>query len=275
MGLRINTNLGSLSAQRQLGQSQRKLETNLRQLASGDRFSDPLAGAGDYAIAEKLKGQIKGQKAAQFNAENAISFVQIAEGGLNEQTNILIRLRELAVQSASDTFGDGEREMLDMEFQQLKTEFDRIANTTQFGSHKLLSGDDKTYEFQVGVYKGDDNVIRYDSNTDTTASAAGISGLSVSDHGDARDALEDIDTAINHIAKARANFGAVQSRLQSVANNNAIQVENLEAARSRIADTDVAEATAEMFKNQALQHFQVSVLAQANQTPLSVLKLVA
>lgn len=275
MGLRINTNLSSIAAQRQMVQSQRKVETTMKQLSSGDRFADPLAGAGDFAIAERLKGQIKGQKAAQFNAENAISFVQIAEGGLNEQTNMLIRLRELAVQGSSDTFGDGERGMLDMEFQQLKSEIDRVAKTTQFGSHKLLSGEDKSFEFQVGAFKGEDNVIKYEANTDTTASALNISGLSVADHGDARDALEDLDNAIGEIAKARANFGAVQSRLQSVVNNSGVQVENLEGARSRIADVDVAEATSEMFKNQALQQYQISVLAQANQFPQNVLRLIA
>ena len=275
MGLRINTNLGSIAAQRQLAKSSLDVERNMKQLASGDRFSDMTEGAGDFAIAEHLRGQIKGMRAAKMNAENATSFVQIAEGGLNEQNNILIRMRELAVQSASDTFSDKERDMMNMEFQQVKSELDRIAQTTQFGSHKLLAGEDKEYEFQVGAYKGEDNIIRYESSTNTTSSELGISGLDVSDKGDARDALSDIDDALDGIAKARANFGAVQSRLSSVVNNSDTQIENLEAAHSRIADTDFAQGVSEMFKNKALMQYQVAVLAQANQFPENVLRLLA
>jgi flagellin len=275
VGLRINTNLASIAAQRQLVQSQRKVESKIKQLASGSRFSDPTVGAGDFAIAERLRGQINGTRSAQMNADNAISFVQIAEGGLNEQNNILIRMRELSVQGASDTFDDKEREMLDMEFQQLRSEVDRIAQTTQFGSHKLLSGDSKSFEFQVGAYKGEENVIKYESNTNTTASGLGVSSLSVDDRNEALDSLESIDEALTALAEARSNFGAIQSRLQSVVSNAAVQHENLQAAHSRIADTDFAEATSEMFKQQVLQQFQVAVLAQANQFPLNVLKLLA
>ena len=247
----------------------------MKQLASGDRFSDMTEGAGDFAIAEQLRGQIKGLKAARFNADNATSFVQVAEGGLNEQSNILIRMRELAVQAASDTFSGNEREMLGVEFGQLKSEFDRIAKTTQFGSHKLLSGDTKEYEFQVGAYKGPDNVIAYKSNTNTTASEVGISGLDVQDVGDARDSLSSIDDALLAIGRARANFGAVQSRFESVVNNASVQIENLEAAHSRIADTDYAESVSELFRNRSLQQYQIAVLAQANQQPENALRLLA
>lgn len=273
MGLRINTNLGSIAAQRQLSLSHREVERNMKQLASGDRFSDMTEGAGDFAIAEHLRGQARGMRAAQMNAENATSFVQIAEGGLNEQSNILIRMRELAVQSASDTFSDTERGMMDMEFTQLGQELDRIAQSTQFGSHRVLAGDSKSYEFQVGSNKGEENIIRYESDTDTTASALSISGLSVSDKSDARDAMETIDEALTSVSKARANFGAVQSRLSSVVSFTGTQVENLEAAHSRIADTDFAEAVSEMTKHKALEQYQIAVLAQANQFPENVLRL--
>lgn len=275
MGLRINTNLASIAAQRQLVKSHREVERTMKQLASGDRFSDMTEGAGDFSIAEHLRGQLQGMKAARMNAENATSFVQIAEGGLNEQSNILIRMRELAVQSASDTFGDTEREMMNMEFQQIKQEFERIAQTTQFGSHKLLSGESKEYEFQVGAYKGEDNIIKYEADTDTTASGVGISGLSVDDRGDAGDALSDIDEAMVAIGKARASFGAVQSRLDSVVNNADTQIENLSAAHSRIADTDFADAVSQMTKQRALEQYQIAVLAQANQFPDNVLRLLA
>ncbi len=275
MGLRINTNLGSIAAQRALAQSQRKVDSNLKQLASGDRFSDMSEGSGDFAIAERLRGQIAGTKAARTNAENAISFVQIAEGGLNEQNNILIRMRELSVQAASDTFGDEERAMLDLEFQQLTEELDRIAQTTQFGSHKLLAGENKNFEFQVGAFSGKENIIKYSSNANTTADELNVSGLSLEDRSDAREALSDIDEALLALAETRAGFGAMQSRLESASSNNSVQIENLSAAHSRIADTDYAMAASEMFKNQALQQYQIAVLSQANQFPKNVLHLLA
>lgn len=275
MGLRINTNLGSLAAQRNLSVSSREIDRSMKQLASGSRFADMTEGAADFAIAEHLRGQISGMKAARMNAQNANSFVQIAEGGLNEQNNILIRQRELAVQSASDTFSDTERSMVDQEFQQLSQEFDRIASTTQFGSHRLLSGESKTYEFQVGAYGGKENIITYQANTDTTANGVGVSGMSVGDKSDARDSLDSIDSALEKIANARANFGAMQSRLDSVESNAGVQIENLEAAHSRIADTDVAQAASNLIKNQALQQYQIQVLSIANQFPSNVLKVVA
>lgn len=275
MGLRINTNLASISAQRQLGKTQRALEKTAKQLASGDRFSDLTEGAGDFAIAEHLRGQIKGQRAALSNSQNAISFVQIAEGGLNEQNNILIRMRELAVQSASDTFDDKDREFIDSEYQQLVQEIDRIAQTTQFGSSKLLAGNSKTYEFQVGSYGTPQDVIKYTSDANTTASALDVSGTDVTDKYDSRDNLETIDEAITKIAGQRAKFGAIQSRLDSVVNNSQTQIENLEAAHSRIADTDIAEAASEFAKHQVMTQYQTAVLAQANQYPSYALRVLA
>lgn len=274
MGLRINTNLPAIAAQRSLSRTQRDLERVSKQLATGDRFADLTEGAGDFAIAENLKAQIKGQRAAQFNAENAISFVQIAEGGLNEQNNILIRLRELAVQSASDTFSEQERELLNYEYTQLTQELDRVAQTTRFGSTKLLAGDNRTFEFQIGSYGTSNDVVKFTSDTNTTASELDISGSSITDKYDARDQLETLDKALFKMSQARAKFGAVQSRLESVVNNSGVLVENLEAARSRIADTDIAKATAEFSKNQILQQYQTAVLAQANQFPLGLMKLI-
>lgn len=274
MGLRINTNLGSIAAQRHISQTQRKAEVAMKQLSSGSRFADMTVGAADFAIAEHLRGQIVGMKSARMNAQNATSFIQVAEGGLNEQNNILIRQRELAVQSASDTFSNTEREMMDEEFQQLAQEFDRIAETTRFGSHKLLSGESKEFEFQVGAYAGAENIIKYKSETDTTSSGLGIDGMSVSGKSDARSSLEDIDEALQRVAKARANFGAMQSRLESVDNNAGVQIENLTAAHSRIADTDVAEAVSEMYKQKALQQYQLQVLGEANQFPANVVKFI-
>lgn len=275
MGLRINTNLASIAAQHQLGKSQRKNEGTMRALASGNRFDNPGESSAQYAIGEHLRGQISGMRSAKMNAENAYSFIQVAEGGLNEQNNILIRLRELAVQSASDTFSNTEREFIEQESSQLIAEFNRIAETTSFGSNKLLNGDEKEYEFQVGSYGGEENRITYKADTDTRASSLNVDSINMDDRNDARDALETIDEALQKVAGARSRFGAIQSRLDSVLNNQNVQIENLEAARSRVADTDVAQAVSEMYKQQALQQYQISILAQANQFPSNILRLIA
>lgn len=275
MSLRINTNIASLSAQRSLDVSQRRLETTLKQLATGNRFVNSAEGPGDFAVAERLRSQSRGQRAARGNAENATSVVQVAEGALNEQNNILIRMRELAIQASSDTFADPEREMMEIEFQQLLAENERIAQSTRFGSQQLLAGHSTTMEFQVGTGNTSNDIVKFSSDANTTSSGLDIDDLSVADKFDARDSLEYIDDAMVTLAKNRANFGAMQSRLESVVANADVAIENLEAAHSRIADTDFAAASAEMFKQQALQQYQVSVMAQANQYPQSVLRLIA
>lgn len=274
MGLRINTNVASLAAQRQIGLSQSRSQGEMKALASGNRFDNPAESSADYSIAEGLRAQISGMKSATKNAENAQSFVQVAEGGLNEQNNILIRMRELSVQAASDTYSDQERELLQQEYGQLQQEMDRIALTTSFGSTKLLSGDSKEYEFQVGAYKGEENVIKYKADTNTRSGELGVDSLDISDRGSARDSLDSLDEAVVKIAQARANFGAIHSRLDSTINHGNVQVENLEAAHSRLADTNIAEAASSMYKQQALQQYQISVLDQANRFPGAVIRLV-
>lgn len=275
MGLRINTNVASLAAQRQISLSSRQSEGVMKALASGNRFDDPTESTAARSISEQLRGQVSGARAGLRNAQDAQSFIQVAEGGLNEQNNILIRMRELAVQAASDTFSDVERGMMNAEFSQLQAEVDRIAKVTQFGTTKLLAGQSKDLEFQVGSYKGDENVVKFKSDTDTGGSALGVSGLTVDDKGDARDAIEELDNALVKMGQARSNFGATQTRLDSTINNAGMQIENLSEAHSRMADTDVAEAVSKMYRNQALQQYQIAVLAQANQTPGSILRLVA
>lgn len=273
MSLRISTNMAALAAARGLSQSQRSIERSMKQLASGSRFSDASVGAGEFAISERLRGQISGVRSGRDNADFAYQFVAVAEGGLSEQNNILVRMRELAIQAASDTLSDQEREFLDYEFQNLNQEVDRIAQTTRFGSQKLLMGDGSSLEFQVGPYKGEENLIRYHSITNTTSRELDIEGLEVADKGDARDSLEAIDEALGKIGEARAYFAAISSRLQAVSANAGVQLENLSAAQSRLADTDIAEAVSEMTRHQILQQFQTSVLAQANQIPTMALKL--
>jgi flagellin len=275
MALSINTNLASNAVQRQMSKTGREMLGSLKQLASGDRFSDLSENAGDFAIAEELRAQIASQRAAKQNAENAVSFASIAEGGLSEQNNILIRLRELAIQSSSDTVGELEREMLDMEFQQLNSEMDRIAKSTSFNSQKLLAGDEKEYVFQIGANGGEEDRLRYKANANTTAASLGTDGLSVVDRNEARNSLEVIDEGLETLATARAGFGAIQSRLSSVINNSDVQVENLEAARSRIADVDLAKTVSEVTRNRVIQQYQASMLAQANASQEQVLRLIA
>lgn len=275
MGLRINTNVPSIAVQRLISQTQRGSEGAMKSLASGDRFDNPNESSADYSIAERLKSQTRGLEAAKQNSENAQSFIEVAQGGLNEQNNLLIRMRELSVQAASDTYSDEERDLMQTEFLQLQQEITRIADTTKFGSTKLLSGENKKYEFQVGVDKGSENIITYNNRTDTRAGALGVDGDDISDKSDARSSLSDIDDALLKVAQARSNFGAVQSRLDSTINNTAVQIENLQSAHSRLADTDVAKAVSDVSRYQALQQYQIAVLAQANQFPGNVLKLIA
>lgn len=274
MGLRIATNTASIAAQRVLNKQQKRAEHSAQALASGSRIVNAADDAAGLAISENFKGQLRGIAAARNNANNAISFSQVGEGGLNEVSNILVRLRELGVQAASDTVGETERGFLDNEAQQLIQEADRIAKTTQFGNTKLLDGSGGRLEFHVGSQGGPENIISFDFDADATTGSLGIDGISVGDKSEARSSLEAVDEAIQKVGALRANFGAMQSRLESTVSNLDVSYENLSAANSRIRDTDVAKETAEMASASILQNTAVSVLAQANQLPNVALKLV-
>lgn len=274
MGLRIATNTASIAAQRVLNIQQKRAEHASQALASGSRIVNASDDAAGLAISEGFKSQLKGISQARNNANNAVSFVQVGEGGLSEVSNILIRLRELGVQAASDTVSDTEREFLNKESSQLVAEADRIAKTTVFGTKKMLDGTAGNMEFQVGPSSGKDNVIKFDFSADATASSLGIDGVDISDRGGARDALESVDKAMTEVGKFRASFGAMQSRMESAVSNLDVSYENLAAANSRIRDTDVAKETAEMASANILQNTAVSVLAQANQMPAIAMKLV-
>lgn len=274
MALRINSYVPSLAAQRQLTKTAREIEHSQIALASGKRIVNAGDDAAGFAISETLRGQVSGTRQAQSNAENAVSVIQTAEGGLNEQNNILVRLRELAVYSASDTIGDREREFLDKEYQQLTQELDRIAKTTTFGDKKLLEGTGEEFEFQVGANRDSNNIIRFRLESDTTADALGIDGLSISDQDDARDNLEDLDDALANVAEARATFGAMQSRFQYTIDHLALQGDNLDEARSRITDADIAKEVSNLVTNQIRQEAGISVMVQAKQDAQRVLKLI-
>jgi flagellin len=274
MGLRIATNMASISAQRTLQAQQKRAEHSSAALSSGSRIVHAADDAAGLAISESIRGQTRGISQARSNAFNAISAVQVSEGGLNESSNILIRLRELGVQAASDHIGDRERGFLNMEAQQLTQEMDRIAKTTVFGDRKLLDGSGGKLEFQVGAFAGEDNVISYTLNSDARIDNLGIEGLSVESKDDARESLAKVDEALMKVGEMRANFGATQSRLDSTVSNLDIQYENLSAANSRIRDTDIAKETSEMASAQILQNAAVSVLAQANNFPAVAMKLI-
>jgi flagellin len=274
VALRIGTNVAAIAANRSLSRTSDEMEKSLGRLASGQRIVRPGDDAAGFAISEQLRGEEKGLMQARRNADNAIGLIQVAEGGLSEQNNIVVRLREIATQAASDTVSDTEREYLDTEFQSLVSEADRIAESTRFGQKKLLVGSDESFDFYVGT-SGDpaSDVINYKLSANTKASSLGISGLGVSDKSDARSSLGDLDESLMKLAEARAGFGAIQGRLEIAGNNLDVQRENVASARSRIADVDVAEESSNLAKSQVLQELGVAVLAQANQNPARALKL--
>lgn len=276
MGLRIATNTQSLRAQTSMNKVEAQKSDSLAKLSSGSRINKAGDDAAGLAISEKLKANIRGSQQATRNAGDGISMIQTAEGGLNEVSNVLIRLRELSVQAASDTVGDTERKFADLEFQHLTQEVERIAASTQFNGKSLLSGEGDTMEFQVGIMNDAKNDRLSYKPQDSSARAAdlGIASLGVQTKADAQENLEKIDSAINGVNGNRASLGALQNRLQSTISNLETRTENLAAANSRIRDTDVAAESAELAKANILSAASTSVLAQANQSGSSALKLI-
>ncbi len=275
MGLRINTNVASINAQRNLTGTKLGLDRNLEKLSSGFRINRAGDDAAGLAISENLKAQIRGLKQAQRNAQDGVSLVQVAEGSLNEISSILIRLRELAVQAASDTIGPVERQFLNVEYDQLISEIDRIADGTEFNGTQLLSGTGSVLDFQVGT-RNDPNIDRLSfdaSKADGNSAALGVNLTSVADKASAQNTLSALDQAIVSVSAMRADFGAIQNRLQSTISNIAVGVENMAAANSRIRDADIAEETAEFTKNNILLQAGTSVLSQANQSANTALSL--
>lgn len=276
MGFRVSTNVAAINAQRNLANSQRMINKSLGQLASGSRINKAADDAAGLAISERLKGQIRSTKQANRNANDAISLVQTAEGGLSEIGNIVIRLRELAIQASSDSVGETEREFINEEVKQLKDEIQRISQVTKWGETKLLDGSTPTFDFQVGIFNNDfDDRISFDAAKNTASlDGLGIDGISYLEKDSAQEALQQLDGAQEQVSRMRANLGALQNRLTSTVNNLAVAEENMSAANSRIRDTDVAEASAEMVKNNILLQASTSTLAQANQTNGVALSLI-
>ncbi len=276
MGLRINTNVASLSARRTLGVNNTEQAKTLGKLSSGSRIVRSADDAAGLAISEKLKAQVRSTNQAERNANDGISLIQTAEGGLNEVSNILIRLRELAIQSSSDTVGDSERKFTDLEYQNLKSEVERISQVTEFNGKKLLNGEGEKYDFQIGINNDDFNDrISYNAQlTNSTAAGLGVDSLGVDSKENAQQSLESIDAAIQNVSGQRAELGAVQNRLTSTVQNLQVSSENLNAANSRIRDTDYAAETAKNAKLSILTNAGTSVLSQANAQGANALKLI-
>lgn len=256
--------------------SQREMQKSFTQLSSGSRITKSSDDAAGLAISENLKSGMRSLSQAGRNANDGISLIQTAEGGLGEISNILTRMRELGIQSASDTVSDRERGFLDKEVQQLKSEVQRISMTTKFGNQELINGNGKVYDFQVGINNDPEaDRISFDSGeSDTTVSSLGIEGFDFTNKEGAQGALEVLDEAQSRVNGFRANLGAIQNRLQATYDNSQTMLENISAANSRIRDTDVAQASSELARNSILLQASTATLAQANQIPAQALKLI-
>jgi len=275
MGMRISTNLASINAQRTMVSSQREMAKSFAQLSSGSRITKAADDAAGLGISEALKSQIRSLGQASRNANDGISMVQVAEGGLGEISNILTRMRELGIQAASDTVGDREKGYIDNEVQQLKQESERIAKTTRFGKTNLLDGTGDKFDIQVGINNNtfEDRISFNSSVLNASSGNLGIESIDFTTKEGAQNSLDKIDTAQAMVAGFRANIGALQNRFGSTVENIGAQYENLSAANSRIRDTDIAQASAESTRNNILLQASTSVLSQANQIPNLALKL--
>jgi len=269
MALRINYNLASSSAQRGLGASQDAYAKQATRLSTGLRINTASDDAAGMAVSEKLKNQVRGLNQAQRNVQDGISLIQTAEGGLVEIHNILARMRELAVQANTDTLAVSDRANLNAEFTQLRAEVTRIADTVTFNGLALLNGTTSNV-LQIGANNGNTLTV---ASSDNDATTLAINANTVTDLTAAAAAITAIDAAINTVSTNRANFGAMQNRLESVGRSLAVASENTAAANSRVADADIASSMSELVRAQILQQAGISVLAQANQAPSLVLQL--
>ena len=274
MGLRVNTNIASINAQRNLDNTTNRLAKSLQRLSSGLRITRAADDAAGLAISENFRAEVRSLGQAQRNSNDAISLLQIAEGALNETSGLLIRMRELSVQASNGTLGSSERVTLNNEFQDLGAEITRIAAVTQFNGTLVLNGA-SAITFQIGTQNASSDRISV-SSVDASASAIGItSTTNISSATAAQTTLDTLDSAISTVASLRATFGTVQNRLESTIRSLAVAIENTAAAESRIRDVDFASETAELTRNQVLQQAGISVLGQANVSTQSALSLLS
>ena len=275
MGMRINTNQMAVNAQRNLRANQSSLQGSTEKLSSGQRINKSADDAAGLAISEQLHATIRSFQQAGRNAQDGISFVQVAEGGMNEVGNMIIRLRELSVQAASDTVGDRERGYLNNEVQQLKLEINRIAQGTEFNGTRLLDGNGQKLDFQISVHNDDflDRISYEPGKTNVTLDALGLSNIDVASKTGAQGGLDSLDNSLAVLNANRAELGALQNRLFSTIANTEVAIENFSAAKSRIRDTDMSVVSADLAKDTVKTQASTSVLAQANQSTAMALKL--
>ncbi len=273
MGLRVNTNIASLNAQRNLEGITSRLNTNYRRLSTGLRITTAADDAAGLAISERLRAQIRSIQQAKRNANDGISLVQTTEGALNEVSSIMIRMRELAIQANNGSVSSSDRKTLNEEFSALISEVDRIAKSTRFNQISLLDGSATNLQFQVGfgTTGGVDTILV--SLSPALSTSLGLSGLSINSSGSPSASIAAIDTAIDSISSLRGTLGAAQNRLSSTISNLGVASENLSSAESRIRDVDVALETASLTRNSILQQAAISILGQANSAPQAALQL--
>lgn len=283
MPVRIFNNIPSLNAQRILGINNDRLATSVERISSGIRINRGADDAAGLAISEALRSDIRALRQAVRNANDGISLINVTEGALNEQASILIRLRELSSQASTGTVGSTERQTVQLEFDALRLEIDRIANTTQFNGQGLVDGSlasgvtsANQVLIQVGIDSGADSRINLNEQinlTAVTSSTLGVSTLSVTSAAGALTALDTINSAISIVTQSRGKVGAVQNRLVRTISNLSISTENLQAAESAIRDADIAEEVALLTRNQILVQASTAMVGQANLIPQSVLQL--
>ncbi|WMJ78652.1 MULTISPECIES: flagellin Hag [unclassified Sedimentibacter] len=278
--MRIQHNINALNSLRQLGMNNNNTGKNIEKLSSGYKINRAGDDAAGLAISEKMRSQIRGLDMAAKNADDGISMIQTAEGALNETHSILQRMRELAVQSASDTNTQADRAELQKENEALIAEIDRIAQNTEFNTQKLLDTTTASGKFtlQIGANKGQTIEVTFADMQSAAlkasgGSASGVAGLDISTRSGASGAIAAIDDAIAYVSSERANMGAVQNRLEHTINNLNVTSENLTAAESRIRDVDMAKEMMTYTKNNILTQAAQAMLAQANQQPQGVLQL--
>jgi len=283
MPVRIFNNIPSLNAQRILGVNNDRLAQSVERISSGIRINRGADDAAGLAISEALRSDIRALRQAVRNANDGISLINVAEGALNEQASILIRLRELASQASTGTVGSTERQTIQLEFDALRLEIDRIAATTEFNGQKLVDGSlassvssGNQIFIQVGIDSSADSRINLNTSinlTAVTSSSLSIDTLSVTSSEGALSALDSINTSIGTVTAGRGKVGAVQNRLARTIANLSITVENLVAAESQMRDADIAEEVALLTRNQILVQASTAMVGQANLIPQSVLQL--
>lgn len=275
MSLRIMTNQSALNAQRNLEMTSNRLGSTLEKLSSGSRINRAADDAAGLAISDSLNADIRSMNQAIRNSQDGVSLVQVFEGGTNEINNMLIRIRELAMQAASDTVGDRERALINNEVQELKNEVDRVSQTTRYAGKNLLNGEAPTMEFQVGSQNNPDvdRITFEPSEANLSAGALDIDGIDISTKEGSQDVLETLDSAIQHVNEVRAKIGSIQSRFQNSIATSSIFVENLSAAKSRIRDTDIAVESSNLARETIIRNSGVAMLSQANQEPAIALQL--